>query len=138
MPLFIISGHYDVISKKIQKILISRFSVSQSFFQIWNVLLVISSENAAKWCVTWLFFEYDLDNPQFHHYFRNFIRTSGSNICWSQNKYLSNQCKKCINLRYNLGNLSLIFLFHIMTVRDVNMFLAVSHDSLTDRHQTSL
>ena len=31
-----------------------------------------------------------------------------------------------------------IFLFHIMTVRDEKMFLAVSHDSSTDRHQTGL
>ena len=109
VPLLIISGHYDVISKKLKKLLISRFSVSEWFLGSENVLIVISSKNAAKWCVTWPFFEYDLENPQFDHYFRNFIRTSGSKICWSQNKYFSNQCKKCFNLRYNFDNLSVIF-----------------------------
>ena len=34
-----------------------------------------------------------------------------------------------------MDNLSLIFLFHIMTVRDVKMFLAVSRDLSTDRNQ---
>ena len=133
-----ISGPYDVISKKFKKLLISRFLVSEWFFRSKNVLIVISSKNAAKWCVTWPFFEYDLENPQFHHYFRNFIRTSGSKICWSQNKYFSNQCKKCFDLRYNLNNLSQIFLFHIMTVRDLKMFLVVSSDLSTDRHQMGL
>ena len=127
-----ISGPYDVISEKLKKLLISRFSVSEWFFRSKNVLIVISSENAAKWCVTWPFFEYDLENPQFNHYFRNVIRTSGSRICWSQNIYFSNQCKKCFDLRYNLNNLSQIFLFHIMTVRDVKMFLTVSRDLSTD------
>ena len=99
------------------------------------MLIVISSKNAAKWCVTWPFFELGLENPQFDHFFRNFIRTSGSRFCWSQIKYFSNQCKKCFNLRYNLNNLSQIFLFHIMTVRDVKMFLTVSRDSSTDKQQ---
>ena len=31
-PLVIISGHYDVISKKLKKLLISRFSVPECFF----------------------------------------------------------------------------------------------------------
>ena len=129
VPLLIISGltlwrHLE----KIKKSFISWFSVSKCFFRNKNVRMMISSENAAQWCVTWPFFEYDLENPQFDHYFRNFIRTSGSKICWSQNKYFSNQCKKCINMRYNLDNLILIFLFHIMTVRDVKMFLTVSRD----------
>ena len=132
IPILTISGPYDVISKKFKKLLISRFSVSEWFFRSKNVLIVISSKNAAKWCVTWPFFEYDLENLQFDHYFRNFIRTSGSKICWSQNKYFSNQCKKCFDLRYNLNNLSQIFLFHIMTVRDVKMFLTVSRDLSTD------
>ena len=95
--------------KNFKKLLISRFSVSEWFLRSENVIIVISSKNAAKWCVTWPFFEYDLENPQFDHYFRNFIRTSGSKICWSQNKYFSNQCKKCFNLRYNFDNLSVIF-----------------------------
>ena len=109
VPLLTISGHYDVISKKLKKLSISRFSVSEWFFRSKNVFIVISSKNAVKWCVTWPFFEYDLENPQFDHYFRNFIRTSGSKICWSQNKYFSNQCKKCFNLRHNFDNLSVIF-----------------------------
>ena len=134
VPLLIISGHYDVISKKLKKLLISRFSVSEWFFRNKNVLIVISSKNAAKWCVTWPFSEYGLENPQFDHYFRNFIRTSGSKISWSQNKYFWNQCKKCFHLRYKLDNLSLIFLFLIMTVRDEKMFLTASRDSSTDKH----
>ena len=119
IPILTISGPYDVISRKFKKLLISRFSVSEWFFRSKNVLILICSENAAKWCVTWPFFEYDLENPQFDHYFRNFMRTSGSRFCWAQNKYFSYQCKKYFNLRYNLNNLSQIFLFHIMTVRDV-------------------
>ena len=67
------------------------------------MLIVISSQNAVKWCVTWPFFGYDLENPKFDQYFRNFIRTSV-------------QRSVDHNLRYNLDNLSLIFLFPIMTV----------------------
>ena len=97
------------------------------------MLIVISSKNATKWCVMWPYFEYDLENAQFHQTFRNLIRTSGSKIRWSPNKYFSNQCKKCFNLRYSLDHLSLIFLFQIMTVRDVKMFLAVSRDLSIDK-----
>ena len=135
VPPLIISGHYDVISKKLKKILISRFLVSEWFFRSENVVIVISSKNAAKWYATWPFFEFDLENPQFDHYFRNLIRTSGSKICWSQNKYFSKQCKKCFNLKYNLDILSLIFLFYIMAVRNAKMFLIVSRDSSTDKQQ---
>jgi len=103
------------------------------FFRSKNVIIVISSKNATKWCVMWPYFEYDLENAQFHHTFRNFIRTSGSKIGWSPNKYFSNPCKKCFNLRYSLDNLSLFFLFQIMTVRDVKMFLAVSRDLSIDK-----
>ena len=81
----------------------------------------------------WPYFAYDLENAQFHHSFRNLIRTSGWKICWSLNLYFSSQCKKCFNLRYNLDRLSLIFLIHIMTLRDVKMFLVVSRDSSTDK-----
>ena len=95
----------------------------------------MSSKNAAKWCVMWPYFVFDLENAQFHHFFRNFIRTSGSNICWPPNKYFWNKCKKCFNLSYNLDQLSLIFLLHIMTVRKVKIFLTVSRDSSTDRQQ---
>ena len=103
------------------------------FFFTKNELIVISSKNATKWCAMWPYFEYDLDNNPFHHFFWNFIRTSGSNIGWSPNKYFSNQCKKCFNLRYNLDHLSLVFLFHVMTVRDVKMFSVVSRDLSTDK-----
>ena len=133
IPILTISGPYDVISRKFKKLSIARFSVSEWFFRSKNVLIVISSENAAKWCVTWPFSEYDLENPQFDHFFRNFIRTSGSRFCWSQNKHFSYQCKKYFNFRYNLNNLSQIFLFHIMTVRDVKMFLTGSRDLSTDK-----
>ena len=133
VPLLVISGHYDVIKKNFKKILILWFSVFERFFRTKNVLIIISSENATKWCVTWPYFAYDLENAQFHHSFRDFIRTSDSKICRPPNKYFSNQCKKCFNLRYNLDHLSLIFLFHIMTVRDVKMFVAVSRDSSTDK-----
>ena len=42
--------------------------------------------------------------------------------------------KKCFNLKYNFDHLSMIFLFHIMTVRDVKMCLVVSRDLSTDKH----
>ena len=67
VPLFIISGHSDVISKNLKKILISRFSVSECFFQTQNVHIVISSENAAKWYFTWPFVENDHVIPAFLH-----------------------------------------------------------------------
>ena len=70
-------------------------------------------------------------------FFLKFIRTSGSNIGWSPNEYFSNQCKKCFNLRYYLNNLSQIFLFQIVTVRDVKIFLTVSRDLSTDKQQRS-
>ena len=81
------------------------------------MLIVISSKNATEWCVTWLVFEYDLKNALFDHSLEIWFATSGLNICWSQNKYFWNQCKKCFNLRCHLDHLSLIFLFNIMTVR---------------------
>jgi len=132
VPLLVISGHYDVIKKNFKKILILWFSVFERVFRTKNVLIIISSENATKWCVTWPYFAYDLENAQFDHSFRNFIRTSGSKICWSPNEYFSNQWKKCFNLTYYLDHLSLIPFFHIMTVRDVKIFLAVSRDSSID------
>ena len=128
VSLMVISGHYDVIEKKTKKLKISRFSVSECFFCTKNALIVIRSKNATKWCVMWPYFANDLENAQFHHSFRNLIITTGWKICWSANKYFQNQCKKCFNLRYNLHHLSLIFLFHKMTLRDVEMFLAVSRD----------
>ena len=70
IPILTISGPYDVISRKFKKLLISRFSVSEWFFRSKNVLIVISSKNAAKWCVTWPFVAYDLQNTQFYHSLR--------------------------------------------------------------------
>ena len=133
LPLLIISGYYDVISKKFKKSKISRFPVSGCFFLNKNMLIVISSKNATEWCVTWLVFEYDLKNALFDHSLEIWFATSGLNICWSQNKYFWNQCKKCFNLRCHLDHLSLIFLFNIRTVRIGKMFLVVSRDSLTDK-----
>ena len=48
VPLSIISGHYDVISKKFKKLLISRFSVPECFFRNENVFIVISIKNTSK------------------------------------------------------------------------------------------
>ena len=48
VPLLIISGHYDVISKKIQKLLISQFFVSESFFRYKYVIIVMSFIYASK------------------------------------------------------------------------------------------
>ena len=42
VPLLMISGHYDVISKKFQKLLILRFLVSELFFREKCVLIVFS------------------------------------------------------------------------------------------------
>ena len=47
-PLLIISGHYDVISKKFQKILILRFLVSDLFFRKKYKIIVISFVYASK------------------------------------------------------------------------------------------
>ena len=47
-PLLIISGHYDVISKKFQKILILRFLMSDLFFRNEYNHVVISIAYASK------------------------------------------------------------------------------------------
>ena len=47
-PLLIISGHYDVISKKFQKLLILRFLVSDIFFRNKYKLIVMSFIYASK------------------------------------------------------------------------------------------
>ena len=47
-PLLIISGHYDVISKKLKKLLILRFLVPECFFRKENVFIVISIKNTSK------------------------------------------------------------------------------------------
>ena len=48
-PLMSISGHYDVIWKKIEKLLIPRFFVSELFFRNLYKLTVISIVYASKW-----------------------------------------------------------------------------------------
>ena len=138
VPLLIISGRYDVISKKFKKFIISLLLVLEWFFRNKNIMIVIIIEYASKWGVTWPFLHYDLDNGQFDHFIRNYIKTSGSMIRWSQKQYICNKCNKCFNLRYHFVHLLPIFLFRIKTVRDEKMFLTVSHDSSTDRHQKSL
>ena len=48
VPLLIISGHYDVISKNFQKFLFLQFLVSELFFCDKYVLIVISFMYASK------------------------------------------------------------------------------------------
>ena len=55
VPFLSISGHYDVIWKKFEKLLISRFLVTEIFFRNKYNLMVISIVYASKWWVTWPF-----------------------------------------------------------------------------------
>ena len=71
VPLLIISGHYDVISKKLGKFVISLLLVFKWFFRDKNIVTVISIEYASKWWVTWPLLYYDLENDQFGHFIRN-------------------------------------------------------------------
>ena len=48
VPLLIISGTYDVISKKLKKLLISLLLVSECFFRDKNIVTIISIEYASK------------------------------------------------------------------------------------------
>ena len=99
-PLSITSGHYDVISKKIQKLLISRFSVSKLFFRNKYVLIVISIEYASKWWVTWPFSHNELEDDQFCQFIDKFISTSGLIISLSPIDYFWDKCLLGFNLRY--------------------------------------
>ena len=101
VPLLIISGHYDVISKKFQKLLILRFLVSELFFRNKYVFIVISIIFDSKWWVTWPFSPYELKNNQFDHFIGKFISTSGLMISMSRNEYFWNQCLLGFNLRYH-------------------------------------
>ena len=96
---------------------------------------MIIIEYASKWWVTWPFLYYHFENDQFGQFIRNYIRTSGSMIRWLQKQYFCNVCNKCLNLRYRLVRLFPILLLHIMTVRDWKMFLPISRDLSTDKHQ---
>ena len=48
VPLLSVSGHYDVILKKFEKLLISRFLVSEYFFRNENKHVIISIVYASK------------------------------------------------------------------------------------------
>ena len=108
------------------------------FFRNKNIMIVKIIEFASKWWVTWPFLHYDLEIDQLGQFIRNCIRTSGSIIRWSQKQFICNKCNKCFNLRHHLVLLFPIFLFCIMTVRDWKMFLVVSRDSSTDKHQKGI
>ena len=109
--------------------------VLEWFFRNKNIMIVMIIRYTSKWGVAWPFLHYYLENGQFDHFIRNYIRTSGSMICWSQKYYICNKCNKCFHLRYHLVHLLPIYLFRIMTVRDEKMFLTVSRGLSTDRHQ---
>ena len=138
VPLFIISGRYDVISKKFKKILISRFSVSECFFQILNVLLVISSENAAKWCVTWPFVAYDLQNTQFDHSLRFLSELPVRRSVGHKNYIFEISAKNASIWGITWSIYLWFYLIHIMTVRDEKMFLAESRDLSTDNRKSGI
>ena len=99
-PLLIISGHYDVISKKFQKLLILRFLMSDLFFRNKYKPIVISLVYASKWWVTWLFLHNELENDHFDRFIGKFIPTSGLIISLSRNDYFWNQLLLAFNLRY--------------------------------------
>ena len=100
VPLLIISGHYDVISKKFQKLLILRFLMSDLFFRNKYKPIVISLVYASKWWVTWLFLHNELENDHFDRFIGKFIPTSGLIISLSRNDYFWNQLLLAFNLRY--------------------------------------
>ena len=100
VPLLIISGHYDVISKKSKKLLISQFLVSELFFRDQYVLIVISLEYASKWWVTWPISHNQFENDQFDLSIGKFIPTSGLIINLSLDDYFWDQCLLSFNLRY--------------------------------------
>ena len=100
VPLLIISGHYDVISKKSKKLLISQFLVSELFFRDKYVLIVISIEYASKWWVTWPISHNQLENDQFDLSIGKLIPTSGLIISLSRNDYFWDQGFLGFNLRY--------------------------------------
>ena len=100
VPLLIISGHYDVISKKSKKLLISQFLVSELFFRDQYVLIVISIEYASKWWVTWPISHNQLENDQFDLSIGKLIPTSGLIISLSRNDYFWDQWLLGFNLRY--------------------------------------
>ena len=101
VPLLIISGHYDVISKKFQKLLILRFLMSDLFFRNKYKPIVISLVYASKWWVTWLFLHNELENDHFDRFIGKYIPTSGLMVNLSRNDYFWYQCLLSFNLRYH-------------------------------------
>ena len=103
VPLLIISGHYDVISKKIPKIInFAVFLISELFFRYKYVIIVISFVYASKLWVTWQFSPYKRENEQFDHFIGKFIPTSGLMISLSRNDYFWDQWFLGFNLRYRM------------------------------------
>ena len=100
VPLLIISGHYDVISKKFQKLLMVVFLISELFFRYKYVTIVISFVYASKLWVTWQLSPYKRENEQFDHFIGKFITTSGLMISMSRNVYFWHQYLLSFNLRY--------------------------------------
>ena len=104
VPLLSISGHYDVIWKKFEKLLISQFLVFEYFFRNEYKHVVISIVYAFKWWVTWPFFHYELENDHFDRFIGKFIPTSGLMIDLSWHDYFWDQCLLGFNLRYHTWN----------------------------------
>ena len=108
VPLLIISGHYDVISEKIQKLILSQFFGFWVIFCDKYVLKVFSTVYASKWWVTWPFSHYELENGQFDHFIGDFFPISGLMISLSRNDYNWDQCLLSFNLRYHMRHKLLI------------------------------
>ena len=101
VPLLSISGHYDVIWKKFEKLLISQFLILEYFFRNEYKHVVISIVYASKWWVTWPFFHYAIGNDHFDGFIGKFISTSGLMIDLSWHDYFWDHCLLGFNLRYH-------------------------------------
>ena len=101
VPLLSISGHYDVIWKKFEKLLISQFLIFEYFFRNEYKHVVISIVYASKWWVTWPFFHYAIGNDHFDGFIGKFISTSGLMIDLSWHDYFWDHCLLGFNLRYH-------------------------------------
>ena len=87
--------------KKFEKLLISRFLVSEYFFRNEYKHVVISIVYASKWWVTWPFFHYAIGNDHFDGFIGKFISTSGLMIDLSWHDYFWDHCLLGFNLRYH-------------------------------------
>ena len=120
VPLLIIPGRYDVISKKFEKWVFLKLLAFECFFRNINMLIVII-EHALKWWVTWPFLRFDLENDQFDHYkkiFDNFRFDDTSTM----KEIILQEVQHMLQIVY------LSFSVSFMTVRDKEMFLAISCD----------